>query len=40
MDTEHESMVEEAEQPGDKDVGDEGEGNGDSGEAMEEIGDG
>ena len=40
MDTECESVVEEAELPGDKDAGDEGEGNGDNGEAMEEMGDG
>ena len=40
MDIECESVVEEAEQPGDKDGGDESEGNGDNGEALEEMGDG
>ena len=39
MDTECESLVEEAELPGGKDVGDEGEGNGNNGEAVEEMGD-
>ena len=40
MDTESESVVEEAELPGDKDAGDEGEGDGDNGEAVEETGNG
>ena len=35
-----ERLVTEAELPGDKDGRDEGEGDGDSGEAMEEMGDG
>ena len=40
MDTESESVVEEAELPGDKDAGDEGEANSDNGEAVEDMGDG
>ena len=40
MATECENVVEEAELPGDKDAGDEGEGDDDNGEAMEEMGDG
>ena len=40
MDMEHESLVTEEELPGDKDGRDEGEGNGDNGEAVGEMGDG
>ena len=40
MDTESQSVVEEAELPGDKDAGDQGEGEGDDGEAVEEMHDG
>ena len=40
MNTEHDSVVTKAELPGDNDAGDEGEGNGDNGETMEEMGDG
>ena len=40
MDTECESVITEAELPGDKDAGDEGEDDGDNEEAMEEMGDG
>ena len=40
MDTECESVVTEAELPGDMDGRDEGEGNGDKVDTMEEMGDG
>ena len=40
MDTKSESVADEAELPGDKYAGDEGEGKGDNGEAVEEMGDG
>ena len=40
MDMECESLVTEAELPGDKDGRDKGKGHGDNGEAVEEMGDG
>ena len=41
MDTGPKTVVAEAEMPGDEDAGDQGEGgNGDDGEAVEEMGDG